>query len=176
MPSCRTGLRVHGHGMMRADNACLEPDDSLSADTRPRRQGPACPRQVQTGTGRSLIDFHEAGSGAAIVGPILIAINHGHDLLAGEVSGPSLLRMALTVLVPYCVSTFSSVQATSKTRLDRFATPKIAGATLLQNTSASISGAVRQARGTLASAGMLERAVEGPRLGFGPHADAEQSI
>lgn len=48
---------------------------------------------------------------AAIVGAILISINHGHAILAGEVDAPRLLRMGLTVLVPYVVSTTSSVAA-----------------------------------------------------------------
>ena len=48
---------------------------------------------------------------AAIVGVILIAINHGDALLRGRLEAGRLLKMALTVLVPYCVSTFSSVEA-----------------------------------------------------------------
>ena len=48
---------------------------------------------------------------ALIVGAILIAINHGDALLAGDVDGRRLLKIALTVLVPYCVSTVSSVAA-----------------------------------------------------------------
>ncbi|MEZ4218341.1 MAG: nitrate/nitrite transporter NrtS [Myxococcota bacterium] len=48
---------------------------------------------------------------AVVVGSVLIAINHGDALLAGDVSARRLLKMALTVLVPYCVSTLSSVGA-----------------------------------------------------------------
>ncbi len=48
---------------------------------------------------------------AAIVGAILIAINHGDALLAGELSAARVLKMALTVVVPYVVSTISSVMA-----------------------------------------------------------------
>lgn len=48
---------------------------------------------------------------ALIVGTILIAINHGDALLAGELSPRRALQMGLTVLVPYCVSTVSSVGA-----------------------------------------------------------------
>jgi hypothetical protein len=48
---------------------------------------------------------------AVVVGTVLIAINHGHALLAGEVERSRLLRMALTVVVPYVVSTLSSVGA-----------------------------------------------------------------
>ncbi len=45
------------------------------------------------------------------VGAILIAINHGDALLAGEITTGRSLKMLLTVCVPYCVSTASSVSA-----------------------------------------------------------------
>jgi hypothetical protein len=48
---------------------------------------------------------------AVVVGSVLVGINHGDALLRGEVDGGRLLRIALTVLVPYLVSTFSSVGA-----------------------------------------------------------------
>jgi hypothetical protein len=49
---------------------------------------------------------------AAVVGALLITINHGDAILRGEVDRARLLKMALTLLVPYCVSTYSSVGAT----------------------------------------------------------------
>jgi hypothetical protein len=49
---------------------------------------------------------------AVVVGAILIAINHGDAILAGDVDTRRLLKMGLTVLVPYTVSTLSSVGAT----------------------------------------------------------------
>ena len=48
---------------------------------------------------------------ALIVGSILLAINHGDALLKGEISLARLLRMILTVIVPYIVSTVSSTGA-----------------------------------------------------------------
>ena len=48
---------------------------------------------------------------AVIVGAILIAINHGPAILAGEVDAGRVAQMVLTVLVPYSVSTLSSVLA-----------------------------------------------------------------
>jgi hypothetical protein len=48
---------------------------------------------------------------AAIVGSVLITINHGDAILAGDVPPARQRRMALTVVVPYLVSTFSSVGA-----------------------------------------------------------------
>ena len=48
---------------------------------------------------------------AAVVGAILIAINHGDAILTGQIAGDRLLRMGLTVMVPYFVSTFSSCGA-----------------------------------------------------------------
>lgn len=48
---------------------------------------------------------------AVVVGCILIAINHSDAILKGEVTPGRWLRMALTVVVPYVVSTLSSVGA-----------------------------------------------------------------
>lgn len=48
---------------------------------------------------------------AVVVGPMLIGINHGDELLAGQLDAEIALKMALTLLVPYLVSTFSSVGA-----------------------------------------------------------------
>lgn len=48
---------------------------------------------------------------AVIVGMILIAINHGDAILRGDIGPERILKMALTVVVPYCVSVFSSVSA-----------------------------------------------------------------
>ena len=46
-----------------------------------------------------------------VVGGLLIAINHGDALLRGDVDGARLVKMILTPLVPYAVSTLSSVGA-----------------------------------------------------------------
>jgi hypothetical protein len=48
---------------------------------------------------------------AVLVGAVLITINHGDALLHGELGARRLLKMSLTVLVPYMVSTLSSVEA-----------------------------------------------------------------
>jgi len=48
---------------------------------------------------------------AAGVGTVLILINHGDALLHGDISAVRVLRITLTVIVPYCVSTASSVAA-----------------------------------------------------------------
>ena len=48
---------------------------------------------------------------AAVVGCVLAVINHGDRFLNGTLDLPSLARIALTFLVPYCVSTYSSVLA-----------------------------------------------------------------
>jgi hypothetical protein len=45
------------------------------------------------------------------VGAILIAINHGDAILRADVPPARLLRIALTMAVPYAVSTASSVGA-----------------------------------------------------------------
>jgi len=48
---------------------------------------------------------------ALIVGSILVIINHGDAIVRGDLSAGRLLRIALTMGVPYCVSTYSSVSA-----------------------------------------------------------------
>jgi hypothetical protein len=45
------------------------------------------------------------------VGTVLTAINHGDALLRGQLDAVRLFRIGLTVVVPYCVSTASSVAA-----------------------------------------------------------------
>jgi len=46
-----------------------------------------------------------------VVGSILIGINHGGALLRGDVDRERLWKICLTLLVPYGVSTTSSVAA-----------------------------------------------------------------
>lgn len=48
---------------------------------------------------------------AILVGAILIVINQGDVLLAGDLTPGTWLKLILTPLVPYLVSTFSSVAA-----------------------------------------------------------------
>lgn len=48
---------------------------------------------------------------ALVVGAILIAINHGDALLRGDLGLGRLLKIALTVVVPYLVSTYAGVSA-----------------------------------------------------------------
>ena len=65
---------------------------------------------LQLATRRSVV--RRAAAVSVVVGTILVAINHGDALWQGDVSPGRVLRIALTVLVPYCVSTYSSVGAT----------------------------------------------------------------
>ena len=46
-----------------------------------------------------------------VVGTILVAINHGDALLQGRLDGERVFKICLTLLVPYGVSTTSSVAA-----------------------------------------------------------------
>ena len=48
---------------------------------------------------------------ALVVGSILIAINQGDVLLSGQVDSTTVWKLILTPLVPYLVSTHSSVAA-----------------------------------------------------------------
>jgi hypothetical protein len=47
---------------------------------------------------------------ALLVGCILAVINHGDALLSGTATTSTWLKIGLTFLVPYCVSTFATVQ------------------------------------------------------------------
>lgn len=53
----------------------------------------------------------------AVVGSILIIINHGNAIVEGTVDTTRIVQMFLTVLVPYCVSTASSVGAVMEHRV-----------------------------------------------------------
>jgi hypothetical protein len=48
---------------------------------------------------------------AAVVGAVLVGINHGDAILLGRLTPLAYLKMAFTVVVPYCVSVLSSVGA-----------------------------------------------------------------
>ena len=48
---------------------------------------------------------------AVVVGSILAAINHGEAILRGDIDIDRVLKIALSCLVPYAVSTLSSVNA-----------------------------------------------------------------
>ena len=68
---------------------------------------------------------------AIVVGSILILINHSDAILNGTVTFSRVFRMLLTVIVPYTVSTLSSVGALmehrceEKTQLGANSAPKI---------------------------------------------------
>jgi hypothetical protein len=48
---------------------------------------------------------------SAAVGSVLVAVNHGDALLRGDVSVMRVLKILVTMFIPYCVSTISSVGA-----------------------------------------------------------------
>ena len=48
---------------------------------------------------------------ALIVGPVLILINHGDKIIMGEMAQLDWLKCFITLLVPYTVSTLSSISA-----------------------------------------------------------------
>ena len=55
---------------------------------------------------------------ALFVGVILIVINHADALLAGAIDATRLLKMLVTMLVPYSVSTYASVRAIQSSQDD----------------------------------------------------------
>ena len=66
-------------------------------------------RWMQLATSASVV--RRAAIVALIIGAVLVAINHGDAIVRGDMSPARALRIVLTVLVPYCVSTYSSVSA-----------------------------------------------------------------
>ena len=50
-----------------------------------------------------------------VVGTILAIINHGPEIFTLTLSEQAAYQIALTYLVPYCVSTYSAVKAIQKT-------------------------------------------------------------
>jgi hypothetical protein len=48
---------------------------------------------------------------AAVVGTLLVVINHGDRILAGALHDGDLVKIALTYLVPFGVSTYAAVGA-----------------------------------------------------------------
>lgn len=46
-----------------------------------------------------------------VVGTVLITINYGDRILAGSLQSGDWIKMGLTYLVPYAVSTYASVSA-----------------------------------------------------------------
>jgi uncharacterized membrane protein len=53
---------------------------------------------------------------AVIVGFVLIAINHGTAILSGQLTQGRVFQMCLTMIVPYIVSTASSVATRNERR------------------------------------------------------------
>ena len=49
---------------------------------------------------------------AALVGTILVLINHGEALFAGQLTTAIAVRILLTYCVPYAVATYAGVRAT----------------------------------------------------------------
>jgi len=48
---------------------------------------------------------------SVVVGTILVLINHGDAIFAGALTTVQMLKMALTYVVPYVVSSLSSIQS-----------------------------------------------------------------
>jgi hypothetical protein len=62
---------------------------------------------------------------SAVVGTVLVAVNHGDALMQGDISIMRAVKMIVTMLIPYCVSTISSVGAMQTARRDRETAPRI---------------------------------------------------
>lgn len=60
--------------------------------------------------------LHRSVKVAVIVGTILMLINHGDAIFAGNIDIVRVSKIMLTYLVPFCVSTQASVSATLATK------------------------------------------------------------
>ena len=65
-------------------------------------------RWIEIGTERDVVLTGVQVS--AVVGTILVAINYGDRILAGQVLSSDYPKMVLTYFVPYCVSTYSCIR------------------------------------------------------------------
>ena len=63
-------------------------------------------------TARSPAIFQRSVKVALLVGTVLMFINHGDALLSGNLDQYSIIKILLTYLVPYLVSTQAGVAAT----------------------------------------------------------------
>ncbi|WP_415402817.1 nitrate/nitrite transporter NrtS [Tateyamaria sp. SN3-11] len=70
---------------------------------------PAPPTPWQIATDRSVV--LRAAKIALIVGVVIALINHGDRMVTGQMDATAWLKCVLTFLVPYAVSTYSSVMA-----------------------------------------------------------------
>lgn len=78
-------------------------------DDRKLAQGPAAASFVSMALSKSVV--LTATKVAAVVGTVLALINHGTAILELDIGAGHFLQIGLTYLVPYCVSTYSSVTA-----------------------------------------------------------------
>ncbi len=53
---------------------------------------------------------------ASVVGTVLVAINYTVRFLAGTLASFDWVKMGVTYLVPYCVSTYAAVEAVRNVR------------------------------------------------------------
>jgi hypothetical protein len=76
-----------------------------------------------------------------IVGTVLTAINHGPALIAGQLTAQRIFQILLTFVVPYSVSTVSSVLTRSEMKSAR-SSPKRHNETLCRAANTVISDTV----------------------------------
>ncbi len=60
--------------------------------------------------------FFRAVRIALVVGSVLAVINHGDTAMSGDMVSTTILKISLTYLVPYCVATYSAVEAIKRQR------------------------------------------------------------
>lgn len=94
----------------------VAPPRQVTKITRMRTHPTPHPHPWTIATDRSVM--LRAGKIALVVGTVIALINHGDRIVAGTMDASAWAKSALTFLVPYCVSTYSSVMAV-RDRLQR---------------------------------------------------------
>ena len=70
---------------------------------------PSVPSALEIATSGPV--FRRAVKNGLVVGCIIGAINYGDKIIAGTLEPRDILKIALTFLVPYSVSTYSAIMA-----------------------------------------------------------------
>lgn len=103
------GLQFHPASTVRVHSDCCEAESQgAAAPAAPGFGALACERSVVV----------QAVKIALLVGTVLALINHGRGIVTLSLSQGSVLQILLTYLVPYAVSTYSSVRALQRHALE----------------------------------------------------------
>ena len=81
----------------------------MPVTSQPARFSSSVPTRLEIALSRSVV--LRALGYLVVVGGLLVAINHGDAILAGDIDSTRAIKILVTPFVPYVVSTLSSVSA-----------------------------------------------------------------